>query len=285
MIQPSPVPVETVYSTGLEPGHASGGLAELWRHRRLMWAFVVKDLRHRYVGSTIGFFWTVVTPLLELATYTFVFHVLLDIKFHPAGGWSNYALFLFSGMVTWFAFTEGVTRAASSVTEHGHLIKKVNFPAVVLPAHLIVSAVLNQGIRMAVLCSAALVLGHGLSWHIALIPFVVLVQMMLVLGLGLLLATTGVYFRDTVHWLNSFLLLGMFVTPIFYPANVYPQQFKLLLQLNPLAHLVGVYQELLLNHRFPHPHSVIVTVIVSVVCLLVGYSVFHHHREKFPDLV
>jgi ABC-type polysaccharide/polyol phosphate export permease len=280
-----PVSVEKVYTTGVNPGHASGGLSELWRHRRLLWAFVVKDLRHRYVGSSIGFFWTVVTPLLELATYTFVFHVLLDIKFHPAGGWSNYALFLFSGMVTWFAFTEGVTRAAISITDHGHLIKKVNFPAVVLPAHLIVSAVLNQSIRMAVLCVAAVVLGHGLSWHIALVPVVVLVQAMLVLGLGLLLATIGVYFRDVIHWLNSFLLLGMFVTPIFYPADVYPQQLTLLRDLNPLAHLVGVYQELVLNQRFPHPHSFLVIVFVSAACLLVGYSVFHHHRRKFPDLV
>jgi ABC-type polysaccharide/polyol phosphate export permease len=285
MSQSAPAKVEKVYTTQVGPGHATGGLSELWRHRRLLWAFVVKDLRHRYVGSTIGFFWTVVTPLLELTTYTFVFHGLLQVKFHESGGWSNYALFLFSGMVTWFAFTEGVTRAAVSVTEHGHLIKKVNFPAVVLPAHLIVSAVLNQSIRIGVLCAGALVLGHGLSWHIALIPLVVVVQTMLVLGLGLLLATIGVYFRDTVHWLNSFLLLGMFVTPIFYPADRYPADFKLLLQLNPLAHLVGVYQELVLNQRFPHPHSVILTVIVSVVCLLVGYSVFHHHREKFPDLV
>ena len=146
----------------------------VWRHRRLTWAFVLKDLRHRYTGSTIGFFWTVITPLLELCTYTFVFHVLIGVKFHPAGGWSNYALFLFAGMVTWMAFAEGLTGATTSISAHAHLIKKLNFPAVVLPAHLIVSAVLNQGIRLSVLCGAAIFLGHGLSWHLALVPLVVL---------------------------------------------------------------------------------------------------------------
>lgn len=278
-------PIEYVYTREVEPGYASGGLVSLWNHRQLLTEFVLKDLRHRYVGSTIGFFWTVVTPLLELATYTFVFHGLIGVKFHPAGGWFNYALFLFAGMVSWFAFADGITRAASSITDNGHLIKKVNFPAVILPAHLIISSVMNQCIRLIVLMSAAIIMGHGLTWHIALVPFVVLVQMMLVLGIGLMVATASVYFRDTVHWLNSILLLGMFLTPIFYPANVYPERFKVLLQFNPLAHLVGVYQELILNHRFPHHHSLIISGIVSLVCLLVGYSVFHHHRDKFADLV
>ena len=102
---------------------------------------------------------------------------------------------------------------------------------------------------------------------------------------GLVFATMNVYFRDTIHWLRSVLLLGMFMTPIFYPASVYPQQFKLVLQLNPMAHLVGVVQELMLNHRFPHPHSLILSVIVSVICLVIGYSIFHHHKDRFSDLV
>jgi len=277
--------MEKVFSTAVEEGYATGGVGQLWRHRRLLWAFVVKDLRRRYVGSSIGFFWTVITPLLELTTYTFVFHVLIGVKFHPAGGWSNYALFLFAGMVTWFSFAEGITRATNSITEHAHLIKKLNFPAIVLPTHLIVSAVMNQFIRLGVLCAAAVVLGHGLSWHLVLVPFIVIIQTALVIGIGLLLATASVYFRDTIHWVQSFLLLGMFVTPIFYPSSVYPQKFNLFLQLNPLAHLVGVYQELMLNHRFPHPHSMIVTVIVAGIALLIGYSVFHHHRSRFSDLV
>ncbi len=282
--EPTP-PKETVYSTVASGRQFSGGLIQLWDHRRLMWAFVVKDLRHRYIGSTIGFFWTVITPLLELCTYTFVFHVLIGVKFHPAGGWSNYALFLFGGMVTWMAFAEGLTRATTAITEHAHLINKLSFPAIVLPAHLIASAVLNQGIRLSVLCCATIVLGHGLSWHLLLVPFIVAVQTILVLGLGLILATMNVYFRDTIHWLRSALLLGMFMTPIFYPASVYPTRFKLVLQLNPMAHLVGVVQELMLNHRFPHPHSIILSVIVAVLCLVIGYSVFHHHRDRFADLV
>ncbi len=260
-------------------------MRDLWDHRRLLWAFVVNDLRHRYVGSSIGFFWTVVTPIMELVIYTFVFHVLIGVRFHTAGGWDHYALFLFSGMVTWYAVADGLTRATTTITEHGHLIKKVNFPSVVLPAHVVASAVLNQGIRIGILAVASLALGMGLSWHFLLVPIFVAIQALLVLGLGLLLATTNVYFKDTVHWVKTVLLLGMFVTPVFFPAAEYPKRFILVLQLNPFAHLVGVYRELILNHRLPHPNSVLAPTILAVFAFLVGYSVYHHHRQKFADLV
>lgn len=268
-----------------DPGHATGGLGELWRHRQLLWTFVVRDLRHRYVGSTIGFFWTVITPLLELVTYTFVFHGIMGLSFHPAGGWSHYALYLFCGMVVWFSVQDGLSKATMSITDNGHLIRKVNFPAITLPGYLVTSAVVNQIIRIGVLAGAALVLGHGLSWHFLLVPLVLVVQTAFVLGTGLLLATINVYFKDTTHWVKAALLLWMFVTPIFYPAAIYPERAKLLLQLNPLAHLVGVYHELVLNHRLPHPHNVMVVVVMATFTLLIGYSVFHHHRHKFADLV
>ncbi len=285
MLPASPQPTARRITPDTDPGHATGGLGDLWRQRRLVLAFVVNDLKHRYTGSSIGFFWTVITPLLELTTYTFVFHVVLGIRFHPAGGWSHYATFLFCGMVTWFSVQDGLSRATTCISDHAHLIQKVNFEAITLPGYVVASAVFNQVIRLGVLSAAAVVLGNGLSWHFLLVPFILAIQTTFVLGAGLLLATLNVYFKDTVHWVKAGLLLWMFVTPIFYPAAAYPDQLKLMLQLNPLAHLVGVYHELILNHRLPHAHSVMVVAVMAFFALLVGYSVFHHHRDRFSDLV
>ena len=268
-----------------EPGHASGGLMELWQHRRLLWDFVVRDLKHRYLGSSIGFFWTVITPLFELVTYTFVFHGLIGVKVDEASGAANYALFLFCGMVTWMALSDGLSRCSSVIIEHSHLVKKVNFPIIVLPGHVVASAMLNQTIRLGVLLSAVMIMSGGLSWHLLLVPFVMVVQGMLVLGGGMLLATASIYFRDTLHWVDAVLLMGMFVTPVFYPASTYPQRFNLLLQINPLAHLVGVFRMLILNRELPHPHDVLIILVVAVFSLIIGHSVFHHHRDRFADLI
>jgi lipopolysaccharide transport system permease protein len=270
---------------GRTPTRDQQGLGQLWVQRDLLWRFVVTDLRHRYVGSSLGFFWTVVTPILELVIYTFVFHGLIGVTFHPEGGWYHYALFLFSGMVTWYALADGLSRATTAVTDNAHLIKKVDFPTLLLPAHLVASAVLNQVIRIGILAIAALMLGHGVSWHLLLVPVFVALQAVLVLGMGLMLCTMQVFFRDTVHWVKSLLLLGMFVTPVFFPAAAYPERFKLLLQFNPMAHLVGVYHELLLNHRLPHPNSMLVPAVMAALSLAIGWSVYSRHRERFADLI
>ena len=99
--QPSPNPTKSVYviDANPDPGHATGGLGALWAFRRLLWDFVKRDLSYRYTGSAVGILWTVITPLMELITYTFVFHGLIGVSFQPQGGWTHYALFLFCGMI------------------------------------------------------------------------------------------------------------------------------------------------------------------------------------------
>ncbi len=277
-------PFPRVPAPGVSPA-SFGGATEFWHHRRLLWAFVLTDLRNRYVGSSIGFFWTVVTPLLELVTYTFVFHGLIGVNFHPDGGWGHYALFLFSGMVTWLGVSDAIVRSTPSLKENAHLIKKVNFPSIVLPAHMVASALLNQCLRLAVLVVAVSVIGPGPSWAMLLIPPMLVVQHAFTLGIGLFLSTMNVYFRDTAHWVNAGLMLWMFITPIFYPAAIYPKKFILLLQLNPLAHLVGIFQEIVMNQTLPHPHSLAVATVLALFSLLAGYSIFSYHRERFADLV
>lgn len=277
-------PIRTL-SAEVEPGHASGGLKILWSHRSLLLDFVKFDLRQRYTGGSLGFFWTVVTPLLELVTYTFVFHGLLGIQFEAQSGWTHYALYLFCGMVTWLSFSDGLSHSAVSLVNNGHLIQKIRFPTLLLPTHLVVSAAVNQVIRCLILIVAILIFTHNLSWTVVLVPFVMVLQLMFTLGVGLMLSVASVYFRDMTHWVNAALLLLMFLTPVVYPAAIYPRKYSLLLQLNPLAHLVGLYRELLLNGAMPHPHSMIIVAVSSGLALVVGYSVFHHHQRQLADVV
>jgi lipopolysaccharide transport system permease protein len=274
-----------VITPEVEPGHATAGLGVLWSHRSLLWDFVQFDLKQRYTGGSLGFFWTVVTPLLELVTYTFVFHGLLGIRFEEQSGWTHYALYLFCGMVTWLSFSDGLSQAGISLTNNGHLIKKIHFPTLLLPTHVVLSAAINQVIRTIILILAILLFTQEMALTVMLVPLVMVFQLVLTLGVGLLLSVGTVYFRDMNHWVNASLLLLMFLTPVVYPAAVYPRQYSLLLQLNPLAHLVGLYRELLLNGALPHPHSIIIVMVTSCISLLIGYSVFHHHQRRLADVV
>lgn len=243
------------------------------------------DLRARYVGSSIGFFWTVLVPIFELVTYTFVFHVLIGIRFHPSGGAAHYVLFLFCGMVAWSAFADGLIRGTTSIRDHGHLLRKMNFPAIVLPAHVVLSACVNQAARFVILLFGMLFLGDGISWHVVLVAPFIVVQACLTLGVALLCATLNVYFRDMSHWVNAALMLGMFITPIFYPASEYPRQFVLLLYPNPMAQVVGIYQGLLLNQHIPFLNSMLWAGVTATLALLAGAAAFAHGRKSFADLV
>lgn len=260
-------------------------LGELWRARSLLAAFTRNELRVRYVGSSVGVFWAVLTPMLELLTYTFVFHTLLSVSFHPAGSTGHYVLFLFCGMLAWAGFADGITRCTTCVAEHAHLVRKLNFPAIVLPAHLVLSTLVNQAFRLAILLTGMLLIGDGWSWHILLaLPFFA-IQAAFTLGVGLFLATLNVYFRDMGHWVNAVLMIGMFVTPVFYPASAYPKQFVLLLYPNPMAQLIGIYQSLLLNQQVPAVPSMMYAAVTAAIALVVGASVFAHNRRSFSDLV
>ncbi len=263
-----------------------GELALLWRSRKLFRALTANDLNVRYLGSSIGFFWTVVNPVIELATYTFIFYVLLDVRFHIGQTTGEYVLRLFCGMVAWNAFADGLVRATSAITTHAHLIRKVNFPAIVLPAQMVASAVVNQLFRTAVLLLACVLIGDGLSWHVLLLPLFMLAQSAFCLGLGMFLAVLQVQFRDVAHWVNATLMIGMFMTPVVYPASVYPDRFKLLLYSNPMAQYIGIYQNLLMEHRLPTAAtSVLYAFLAAGMALVIGASVFSHNRRRFADLV
>ena len=268
------------------PPSALAELRALWDARRLFWALTQNDLRVRYLGSSIGLFWAVVNPILEVATYTLVFHVLLNVRFHTGQTTGQYVLYLLCGTVAWSGFADGLLRGTTSITNHAHLIRKVNFPAVVLPAQAMASSLINQLFRTAVLLMACVLIGDGLSWHaLLLLPFVV-AQTLFGLGLGLLFSVLNVYFRDVGHWVTAGLMIGMFVTPVMYPASAYPRELFLLLYPNPMAQYIGIYQNLLLGHSLPAAlTSVIYSFVAAGLALAVGASVFAHNRKTFADLV
>ncbi len=271
-----------------EPASPSawGELTALWQSRRLLWTLTATDLRTRYIGSSIGFFWTVVNPVLELATYTFVFHVLLQVRFHAGQSTSQYVLFLFCGMTAWSSFADGLVRATTSITQHASLVRKVNFPSIVLPAQMVLVAVINQCFRTAALLLFCILIGEGLSWHaILIVPFLV-AQALFTFGLGLLFSVLCVYFRDMNHWVNAGLLIGMFMTPVVYPASAWPREYVLLLYPNPMAQYIGIYQSLVLGHHLPPAlTTVIYALIASGIAVALGASVFAHNRRRFADMV
>jgi ABC-type polysaccharide/polyol phosphate export permease len=247
--------------------------------------FIKRDLKDRYFGSTAGVFWAVVQPLILLVVYTFVFSILLKIEFAPRVGVANFVLYLFCGMVPWNTIYNSIHSATTCIIANSNLIKRANFPASFLPTHIVISNHIGQFIWLTILFVAILLVGYPITVLALLIPVVMFFQILFTLGICWVLSCITVFFRDAKPFVETATIVWMFMTPIFYPESAFPERYKLLLILNPMSHIVGIYRELLLNCRLPHPNSALMLFLSSVILLVLGYLLFSRNQPKFADLV
>lgn len=279
-------------SSPLPPSAATPWLARavlpfrtLLVHRKLIASFVRRDLRGRYMNSVLGLSWAVIQPLSLLLLYTFVFAVVLRVRLGATGTTTSFALYLFCGMLPWLAFAEGVTRSASVVLEHAHLIKKMVFPSEVLPAYAVASALVIELIGLGVFLLAVAALFRMPGWTLVLLPLVMACQVMFTLGLGWFLASLNVFLRDVGQVLGLGLTLWMLVTPIFYPPEMIPARFHALLAWNPLHHVVQGYRDVVLEHRVPDLFQLALLGGVALATFLAGHWFFRRSQRAFVDVL
>jgi lipopolysaccharide transport system permease protein len=251
--------------------------------RHLIWNFAVRDLKKRYVGSFMGFFWTVVHPLVLLASYTFVFSIIFQIR-PGLSRVDNFAVFAFCGILPWLYFQETVMRSCTSVTDNGNLIKKTLFPSEILPITVLLSNLATHlagfGILLAVLAYMNL-----LNLSTLAIPIVLLPLLILSLGLGWLAAALQVFLRDTAQVLSVLLVFWFWFTPIFYEVERVPAPFKAWIALNPMSHVVEGYRSLLLENRWPDFSTLLHLYLAAAVAFVIGGLVFRNTKRQFADVL
>jgi ABC-type polysaccharide/polyol phosphate export permease len=260
-------------------------LRHLVRYRGLIQSLVVRELKARYRGSVLGFFWSFINPLLLLLVYTFVFSVVLPGTHPPEI--EPYALFLFCGLLPWTWFSSSLNESAGVLISGGNLIKKVLFPAEVLPIVTVLANMVHFFFGLPILAIFLVYYDAPLQFsELAWFPVVVLVQLLLTLGFALFLSALTVHFRDIRDILSNLLTFWFFATPIIYPMTLAPGTGKTLLNLNPFTHLAVSYQEILFyDGDFGHWKWLLALGAASVVLFLAGYFIFDRLRDSFAEEV
>jgi lipopolysaccharide transport system permease protein len=260
-------------------------LQHLFRYRALVQSLVARELKARYRGSVLGFFWSFLNPLLLLSIYTFVFTVVMPGA--RGTGLEPYALFLFCGILPWTWFSSSLLESATVLITGANLIKKVLFPAEVLPIVSVLAGLVHFTFGLPILVAFLAyyrtpVYLPDLLWF----PVIVAVQLLLTTGLALLVSALTVHFRDVRDLLQNLLTLWFFATPIIYPLSFAPPNVQRLLDLNPFTHLAVAYQEVLfVEGRFTATWRVSVAAAAAGVAFLVGYFVFDRLRETLAEEV
>ena len=258
----------------------------IWSARMVVRALVVRDLRSRYVGSALGAFWPLAHPLLQLATFTFVFATVMKVRVSDAGGTDvPFVLYLACGLFPWLAIQEAVTRSATCLVDNPTLVKRVVFPVEVLPVQLACSAVVHQLIATVVLLALMAVFGFPPRASLLVLPVLLVAQLLIAIGLGWSVAALHVYFRDTAQALGVLLPVWFYLTPIIYPQHLVPSFLQPVLALNPLTPLVQAYRDVFLHGVAPSGLGALWLAAVSLCVFAVGALIFTRARDEFADLV
>ena len=259
-------------------------LARLSRYRGLIQSLVARELKARYRGSVLGFFWSFFNPLLLLLVYTFVFNTVLQTRSphaHP------YALFLFCGLLPWTWFATSLTESSGVLISGGNIFKKVLFPAEILPIVSVLANMVHFLLGLPIL--AVFLVYYEKPLHItelAWFPVVLLVQLILTLAFALLLSALTVHFRDIRDILSNLLTVWFFMTPIIYTWIDAPVSIKPYLNLNPFMHLAVSYQEILFfEGPFGHLKWMLLLGAIAVAFFVLAFFVFDRLRDTFAEEV
>ena len=264
------------------------GFDRAWRWRELLWILVCRNLKIRYKGSSLGFLWSLLSPVLMILIYA-VFAAIL--RFNE--GRANYLQFLVIGIVVWQFLSMCLNDSLHAIMGNVNLVKKTAFPRLLLPLAMVLANLVNFLLTWCVLLAYLLWSGMPMQ-GLCLLPAVLLAQGCLCLGAALALSTSNVYLRDTEHLLGVGTLAWFFLSPIFYPVELQirflPDALGWLAFLNPMTGVVWAYRRILMSSGMPDmaatpPGGLWVSAAVCLAVLAIGVATFRKGQVRFGDVL
>lgn len=252
-----------------------GMFRSLKKYRFLIKQLVSRDFRLKYKKSILGVFWSFLNPLLTMSVQYIVFSSLFRFDIE------NYPVYLLSGIVMFGFFSEATGLTMNSLVGSAALIKKVYVPKYIYPLTRTVSSTINLLISMIPLLIVALISGIRPSFSILLIIVPIVCISVFSLGIGMILATLMVFFRDTQYLWGVISMIWMYLTPIFYPASILPDKVAWIIKANPLYHFVEFLRTCIIDGTSPDAYSYAICFFWAVAALLLGVVVFNKEQDKF----
>lgn len=260
------------------------GLAALWRYRGFIWAEVSRQFRAKYQGSVLGSAWTLLNPLAMILIYTLVFSHVMGARLPALDSPFAYAIHVCAGLLPWGLFQDVITRSVNLFIAHASLIKKIAFPTCSLVVIVLSTALLDFALIFATFLLLLAVTGTLPGLVLAALVPLLLLQIGLSAGLGLLAAVLQVFFRDVGHTTAIILRLWFWLTPIVYPISILPDWVRFWVQgFNPMTALVDGYQRILLLHRWPDWSSLWLPALSAAAALWLGLTLYRARAGELLD--
>jgi ABC-type polysaccharide/polyol phosphate export permease len=251
-------------------------LRDLAKHSHLLASLVRRDLTVRYKRSVIGFFWTMLNPLLLMIILTVVFSAIFRFE-----GIEPYAVYFLSEYLVFGFFSQTTVTSMTSLSWNGALMKKVRVPKSIFVISTTISGLVNLCLAYIPLFVIMLVLHAPIRPAVLFLPVAFLIIGVFTLGVSFFLSAMAVYFEDVSHMYQVATIGLMYMTPIIYPISIIPYKFLWLVRANPLTHLFKLARDPIYMGQLPAAHVVQASVISAVVSLVIGWLVFHRLSRNF----
>ncbi|MBS4931092.1 MAG: ABC transporter permease, partial [Clostridiales bacterium] len=245
------------------------------KYRFLMKQLVNRDFKVRYKSSVLGMFWSVLNPLLTALIQYIVFSQVFKADIE------NFPVYLLSGTIIFNFFNEAISLSLISIVGNANLITKVYVPKYIYPVSKILSSVINFILSLIPLVIIMMITGEKITKAFLLFPIFFINVLFFTIGIGLFLSTLMVFFRDIQFLWSVVSLMWMYLTPLFYPADIFPKQFAWILKYNPMYYFIDATRTIIMNGVSPEPKIYLQCFIFSIVSLVLGVIFFNKKQDKF----
>lgn len=241
----------------------------------LLTELIKRDISGKYKDSTLGLFWSFLNPLLSMIVLTIVFSTFFGRTIE------NFPVYLLSGKLVFDLFANATTGAMDSIKGNSEIIKKIYVPKYMFAVGIVCSEFINFLISLIVLVAVMLATGAPFYMSLLYSPIPLFFLLVLTMGVGLILATATTFFTDIKYLYGVLIMLLSFMTPLFYPIEIIPQEFLFFFKVNPLYAAVSSFRDIVLYGAFPQTKFLLYLIITSIIALVVGVFLFYRYQDEF----
>lgn len=262
---------------------AAINISDLWVYRELLYFLVWRDVKVRYKQTALGVLWVIIQPLLTMLVFTLLFGRLAG--FDARTGGLPYPIFAFAGLLPWTFFATAVTNSGNSLVGSAHLISKIYFPRMIIPAATVAAALVDLTFSFAVLAALMLYYRVAVTWGILLLPLLVVLVTIFALSVGMLLSAVNVKYRDIRHVLPFLLQIWMFASPVIYPATMLPERLRWVLALNPMTGIIEGFRASLFGRKEMEWGVLAFSAVITAVLFIYSALAFRRMEKSFADVI
>ena len=260
-------------------------MSKLKTYRAIVPQMIRREISERYRGSMLGLLWSLITPLILLAVYNFVFGTMFNARWSGSESTADFAIILFAGLLLFQLFADVVTRAPNLVLGHANFVKKVVFPLETLVPVAVGSALFHAFISFLVLLAGVLFIKGAIPLTVLWLPVVIAPFVLMLLGIGWFLAALGVYLRDIGQLTGTVTTALLFLAPIFYPPAAIPEWVAPYINFNPIVIPIEMLRDVAIFGVAPNLYYLVLYSLVAFVVASLGLAFFNSTRKGFADVL